>query len=244
MRNDRYRHSVWIDVFGVVFLGAVVVGSAAYLLSELGQGALRSSVASRSVSPAAGPGSMTARHGRAGTGTSAYTPPRSTPSRSGLASTRSSRRAPLPEAPFSASWREQATPQLSTPSTLFGARSGGESQGGGARPFAGPEPGPTLANGASASRSSNGAGWRAEARRLTNRTQVLSNELAQRSTGRQRGLEASSSREPQRRQQGAESQTAARNVPEPPGVPIDDHLHWLVVAGVLWGIWRIWQGGS
>lgn len=29
----------------------------------------------------------------------------------------------------------------------------------------------------------------------------------------------------------------------PDQVPIGNHLHWLMVAGVLWGAWRLAQGG-
>jgi hypothetical protein len=43
---------------------------------------------------------------------------------------------------------------------------------------------------------------------------------------------------------GRESTTSGRDVPNPPDpVPIGDHLHWLAVAGLLWGAWRIARRG-
>jgi hypothetical protein len=46
--------------------------------------------------------------------------------------------------------------------------------------------------------------------------------------------------------------TAASGPPDDPGrrtnpgspsdVPIDDHVHWLLAAGLLWGVWRLSRG--
>lgn len=38
------------------------------------------------------------------------------------------------------------------------------------------------------------------------------------------------------------TQASDRDVPNPPSVPVDDHLHWLLGAGLLWGVWRFWHG--
>lgn len=87
--------------------------------------------------------------------------------------------------------------------------------------------------------------WTAEAQRLAGRAQALSSQL--------RALEReSAARSSQETAEAAGEGSAAKasassndnpGTPENPTVPIDDHLHWLLVAGVLWGAWRLHRGG-
>jgi hypothetical protein len=158
-------------------------------------------------------------------------------------------------APFSDGWQQEATPDLggSPPDTE------GPGGVGGAAPSAtGPSTGsPSIAEGPSydgdyqrkrygdTPGGGDRASWRAEAREFGGKARALSNQLGQ------VGQESSGSRETKTSSESTGSETAraaksSSSGPEPPDeppqVPIDDHLHWLVVAGVLWGAWRIWRG--
>jgi hypothetical protein len=68
--------------------------------------------------------------------------------------------------------------------------------------------------------------------------QALSGQLRQIGEAQSQGTSAeqtesepSSPDDPSRREPGS-----------PENVPIGDHLHWLAVAGILWGAWRIGRG--
>jgi len=243
-----YRHSVWIDVFGIVALCALLLVPLGMLAAEMMGG-----------SSGAGGGVVASRGGGA-----------TAPPRSGLAPGRSSRPAPrsAPWAaahgarsegpgsavPFSKSWREQATPSLTGPSDR--SRNGGQSFKGGSGAAASKESNERLAFGTdggsrrtsfghrSGSAGDGGAGWQQEANRLAGRARALSSQLG----ALQRESEARGTARSERQPAGESASgrtrvTAKDNPPLPPPVPIDDHLHWLLVAGILWGAWRIGRGG-
>lgn len=244
MRNDPYRHSVWIDVFGIVLFGAVLVGGTGYLLYHaggaaggLGGGGAIASGRERPVPLQ--PGSRMAARRPAPS-------PEPTPlfDEGGVAGPRGSG----VEAPFSKSWQEQATPDLTGPAGASSPPSGGGAPVGGAAP----EPsGPTIASkglsgrggSGTARRESAGAGWRAEARRFSGRARALSNQLGQMARSSEESGEETSRKEASGQASAAGASSDDRNVGDPPSVPIDDHVHWLAVLGILWGMWRIWRGG-
>lgn len=248
MSNTLYRHSVWIDVFGALLFGAVLLGGVGYLLyhaqsstSGLIDGAewerpLPSAVRGQR------PGAPSSRSLRRRVPRSSSNP---------LFSSRLERPSSREAVPFSKSWRSEATPSLTEPSSSGAGGHGGS--GGSASAGSGPVVGSARSSGrenwygggAEASGRTDGGQWRSEARRLAGRAQALSNQLGQMARepgGEQRG-EASS------RGISGESTTSAtapsddRDAPSPPTVPIDDHVHWLAIAGVLWGGWRLWGGG-
>lgn len=171
-----------------------------------------------------------------------------------------------PAVPFSESWREQVTPDLTGPS------GGGSSAptGGGSVGRATIEPsGPTVASRRpSGSRGSGqtrpggrnaGSGWRAEARQFAGRARALSRQVGQMAQDGTGTETASSKKAPSKGETAVRSAAgtgASASGPGSPGdpsrrgdpgdpqsVPIGDHLHWLAVLGVLWGAWRIWLGG-
>jgi len=78
-----------------------------------------------------------------------------------------------------------------------------------------------------------------EAKRLAGKMRALSEQLGQMQGG------ATAASVQGRSDASAPSELEAPNRREtgsPSNVSIGDHLHWLVVAGVLWGAWRIGHG--
>jgi hypothetical protein len=250
MRRDPYRHSVWIDVFGVVLVGAILLGGVGYLLFQAGGAAggvgtdlpRGGGVSSPAQSSRLARPSRPSDGARVGGGTSH--PLLSSRSRSAPSGT---------AAPFSEGWRADATPSLTGPSASSGQGSPGSA--GGAAPnlsgTSGSSSGSAKRFGSGGARHGDadrpaGASWRAEARQLGGQARALSSQLGQMAQRDGRGTtEQSSSQEESGGAETASARTSSQNVPNPPSpsVPIDDHLHWLLVAGVLWGAWRIWRGG-
>ena len=248
MRRDPYhRRSVWIDILGVLLTGAVLLGGAGYVLYHAGDATrgMSGGFSQGSRAPSMMQGSRTARPSRSSGGrgmqSGAVRP---------FLSSRSSSSPSGAAAPFSEEWRTAATPSLTEPSASSGEIS----------PGAGDASARFSVTGNSASRSfgqsgdgrprygaadrSVGSEWRAEARLLGGKARALSSQLGQlnRQSNAQESTTGPSSRTAGSGS-GADARTADRDVPPPPSVPIDDHLHWLLVAGVLWGAWRLWRGG-
>lgn len=254
MSHTPYRHSVWLDVFGLVLVGTVVLGGVGYLLYHTGHAAhqrLHVSVDFRESSGSARP----PQRPRSSQSSSAARALRATPRGSrpltanpppSIAEARGPRAGT--EAPFSEAWRAEvlgpravssAAPR-STP-TEPGAFSESPSLGRLGTGASGSTDETTGDAGLSAS-GPVGAQWRAEAQRLGRRARALSGQLGRMHRKRGPGATAGSESEGG---QNASARRSGGTVPEPPppSVPIDDHLHWLLVAGVLWGAWRMWRGG-
>lgn len=251
--RSPYRRSVWIDIFGIVLFGAVLLGGAGYLLYRAGSGA----------------GGLAGGTSGGGTPTVGSAPQRSVGASRhprGLASPRrgagpllGSRTVPSAsgtQAPFSADWREGATPDVTVPSA---ASSGGDARGGGIR-SASPEPSvtssrPSGAHGRGDLRASEtgGSSWRGEARQLAGRAQALSSQLRQmdRSSSEPGGT-ISSQKHASTSAAGTGASASGPGSPgdpsrrsgpgDPSSVPIDDHVYWLAIAGLLFGVWRL-RGG-
>lgn len=167
-----------------------------------------------------------------------------------------SRRAPQPsgvEAPFSKDWRERATPDLTSRSPSFGRSFQGGGEGvspdrsgevvASRRPSLGVEGRHAWGGRASAGSGSIGSGWRKEARQFSGRAQALSSQLRSMSRSSSEISRSETSAPEKAKRSGrssAEARTDDRDVPPPPSVPIDDHVRWLAVAGLLWGVWRLW----
>lgn len=254
MRNDPYRRrSIWIEVVGILLSGGVLLGGAGYLLYHVESAA--PDVAVQSFGPGApfmepGPRPTRRGGGAAARGGFEATPDGGNP----LLSDRSGPAPTGTDAPFSKGWRGQATPTLTGPSSDEGAsHGGGVASGGGTSAGGAASSGPAVASsprvggrqGSKSVRSGGvggGADWHGKAQKLAGRARALSGQLGQ--------LEREASRSDGKKETSAgslgEASTASasesddhRDVPNPPDVPIDDHLHWLVVAGLLWGIWRL-----
>lgn len=260
MRNGPYRRSVWVDVFGVFLFGAFLLGGAGYVLYHAG-GTAASSVASTPTAESyhQGRSAAAARGHQTRPGTEGMFSSRLSSEPSPLLGDRS---APTGAAtPFSEDWQKRATPSLNGPSPGGGAPPSGGGPHGEANLNGGTSPGPAIAS----SRSSESLGkspggrsvqaetadrnggeaWRGEARELAGRARALSGQLRQleqETSGGKRKKTSSGNKAPGEAST-ASATTNDRDVPNPPSVPIDDHLHWLVVAGLLWGAWRIWRGG-
>ncbi|GEM_PF-7021889 len=242
MHRRPYRHSPWLDVIGLLLVGGVVLGGVAFLVYHAGGAAspkARMSFDTRQTSPRAP--SRTAQ--RSPTAHPPHPPrSRSEPPRSS-GSFLSDRRGAQPSgttAPFSEAWRAEATPSLSAPSGSPDRPSSTHPDASSPTPD---QSGPEL--GSQAGSMPTGANWQAEARRLGHQARALSSQLGQLDDEREQSNQTASSEAPS----GPERPPAARRSdqdvpsPPPPSVPIDDHLHWLLVLGVLWGAWRVWQGG-
>ena len=240
----RSRHSVWSEVRAVVLLGALFLGGAGYLLLHADTAATGLAVEAaqerraRASAPKSRLGRSGPRLGRRSMQNGTSRPLLGNRSATGPSGT---------AAPFSKSWRREATPSLSGPSDASGGSRGG-TVGGSAESRS---DGPAIASSRSygSGRSSyesapRSADWRAEAQRLGSRARALSGVLGQmdRESASQGGAAPAQSSTADAGT-GGQATTADRTVPDPPDpVPIDDHLHWLVVAGLLWGAWRIGRG--
>jgi hypothetical protein len=254
MSHTPYRHSVWIDVFGLVLVGTVVLGGVGYLLYHTGHVAhqrLHVAVDSRESSGSVRPPARTRRP----QASSAARAPRATPRGSrpltanpppSIVEARGSRAGT--ETPFSEAWRAEVLGPRAALSDAPrsapagpGAFSESPSLGRLGTGASGSTDGPTGDAGPSAS-GPVGAQWRAEAQRLGRTARALSGQLGRMDRKRGPGATAGSESEGGR---NASARRSGGTVPEPPppSVPIDDHLHWLLVAGVLWGAWRMWRGG-
>lgn len=239
--HDPYRHSVWIDVFGILLLGALLLGGAGYLLVHAGRmvpGGERSGGGDESLSAVTRP-SPAPSPGRAfnlETRGEPLADRQGDPARGGI------------EAPFSASWRQEATPDLSGPAPPSSGGPRGDRVGGDPLDLAGPSTGRQVveeqrtrsAQNKNVERSTR-APWLAEAQRLGRQTRALSRELGQ--MDREENSTASKNESAAQGSSGGTAKTSGPGLPDNPDpVPIDDHLHWLVVAGILWGSWRIGRG--
>lgn len=262
------RHSVWIDVFGVVALLALLLAPLAYLATEMTGG-----------SGGGGGGALVGRSGGSSPGARQSVRAqhqRSARPRSSLFGV-SNGSEESARVPFSEPWRAQATPTLTAPESearggrvLAGGSGGSEAGAGASASESSPthrfsssgeargnlsagrsgglvDGGPALAGrmpsdgGGSAARGRPaGRDWQEEARSAARTGRKLVGEIEQMSrastsggtTAKQSPSDPGSPDDPDRRNPGS-----------PSNVPIGDHLHWLAVAGILWGTWRIGRGG-
>lgn len=240
-----YRHSVWIDVFGVVVLLILFLVPLGILAVDMRGSSWAGGhvVASRGGSAKARSPARSVRSARRAHRSARASSPSAAPIEQ--------RPGPFGSAvPFSKSWREQATPDLSGGQGSANAVGGAGTISRGAFSRGSIEDGPRLASRGTtfgsgrgtSGEASGGAAWRHEANRLAGRARALSNRLGaleRDPEGRSSGSGPNSSG-----RQTAESASASTNdnPPLPDPVPIDDHLHWLLVAGLLWGVWRLMRG--
>ena len=258
MRRGPYRHSVWIDVFGIVLVVAVLLGGAGYLLYHTGGAANGPSGNFSRGSGSASPiqGHRSARPSRTfGGGTArgeAVNPLLSSRSNSAPSGARTSGAASGGGAPFSKSWRSNATPSLTGPSASSGNASPGRAGTASSRAdgFSSASPRTSGRFGGRGAQSgganaSSRSGWRAEAQRLGGQARALSSQFGQLDRASEREKQASANDPESGEARTASASRSGQNVPDPPppDAPIGDHLHWLLVAGVLWGAWRLWRGG-
>jgi len=237
---------VWIDVFVVFLFGAVLLGGAGYLLYHPGQG-----VTGFAVETMGARGPSSAMQGRtpgpAPRRSRTVGPPRHTP---GPLLSRGTTPTPSEvKAPFSNSWREEATPDLTGPSGSGGGGQGGSREGPptSSNPsIASSRPLGSQAQGRAREREADGAvsNWPSQSRRVAERARALSTELGrmgQASSGHD-GRNASSRQNSSTSASTSAASSNDRDVPSPPSVPINNHVYWLAVGGVLWGTWRLWGG--
>lgn len=240
---------VWYEMAGVVGLLVVLLAPLGFLASEMMEGGRGGGVSAGGAvepSPMAG--------GRSGLSAwKARRPSRPSRPLASLGGRESGGRSPAASStPFSASWRTEATPNLlEGKSRLAQGRRSLSSGGVGekARPSVSSRTETDRSRGFGSGQSSSGPGaeWRGGAQRLAGRAQALSRQLGQLQRGSDGASANDAATETQRASKSAEtSRSQADNPPLPgdePTVPIDDHLHWLLAAGVLWGAWRLWRGG-
>ena len=287
--HQRPSYLVWIEIAGIVGLGALLLGLPAVLALEMmsGGGSGGGAIAGGGGGPSAPP--ATARRTRP-----APTPiPGLSPGPSSGGGAFSGRASPTP---FSDGWQAQAAPDLAgsggpaspvgggtvgdggaSNGDLPGGRAVGPSgpvgggvvggRGFGASPSGGPSPsvrvgggpsgggtsenGPALAArrptagtgglGAAARSGRRSGGDRAareEAEQLAGTMQALSGQLRQMGGAQSQGASA----EQIDSDPGSPDDPDRRDPGSPSDIPIGDHLHWLVVAGVLWGAWQIGRG--
>ena len=254
--RSPYRHSVWIDVFGVVLVGAVLLGGVVLLsgtgslhfgsslsgLSEAvpGHGAGGSAIANGSLARGPAP---TASRGPT-IGASRVSPGLSNPLSGGGGG------ASAP-APFSDGWREQAVPDLTGPSVgapaapVGGSKVAGQEQGESSGPVLASRRSSRGSGASAAGRGSGGAaGRRAEAEQFADQATALAGQLRQMSEPSGSEEAAPSAEEAQTSSSvGSRAKASDPDNPDDPNqVPIGDHLPWLAVVGVLWGAWRIGRG--
>ena len=248
--RSPHRHSVWIDVFGLVLVGAVLLGGVVLLigtgsshfgLSEATPGRSAGGSAIANGASARGP-APTASRGPT-IGASRVPPGLSNPLSSGGGG------ASAP-APFSDGWREQAVPDLMGPSVgapaaPVGGKGAGQKQGKSSGPVLASRRSSRGSGASAAGRGSGGAaGRRAEAERFADQATALAGQLRQMSEPSGSKEEAASSaEEAQTSSVGSRAKASDPGTPDDPNqVPIGDHLPWLAVVGVLWGAWRIGRG--
>ena len=249
--RSPHRHSVWIDVFGVVLVGAVLLGGVVLLigtgsshfgLSEAAPGHSAGGSAIANGASARGP-VPTARRGPT-IGASRVPPGLSNPLSGGGGG------ASAP-APFSDGWREQAVPDLTGPSVgapaapVAGSKVAGQEQGESSGPVLASRRSSRGSGASAAGRGSGGAaGRRAEAERFADQATALAGQLRQMSEPSGSEEEAAPSAEKaQTSSVGSRAKASGPGTPDDPNqVPIGDHLPWLAVVGVLWGAWRIGRG--
>lgn len=249
MCNGPYRHSVWIDVFGVLFFGSMLLGGAGYVLSHVHtEGAASRLSVQRSQDAVGTFGTYERRAFRSSRRST--TPSRDRTGRRYLLNSRSGSPPSNRTVPFSESWRHDATPNLTEPHTSsrkkFIGGVGSWSEDG---PVSSPRSSSRFGNATSqkgeftSSTSSAGSDWQAAAHRLAGRTRALNNQIRQLEKGSgSHGENPPESNRATKSASSADVRTSDRDVPDPPNVPIDDQLHWLLIGGVLWGTWRIWRG--
>lgn len=161
------------------------------------------------------------------------------PTGSGLRS-RTGRAPPSAAAPFSKSWREQATPDLSGPSPSSEGGQGGAPSSDLLGPAIASSPSSVGfgSEGVQTKRGNGGSGWKAEARRLAGRARALSSELGRR--GREssdaEGAPSSSREVPEAASASANSDPGTP--PDPNQVPIGG-LEWLAAAGAAYALHRL-----
>jgi hypothetical protein len=249
--RSPHRHSVWIDVFGVVLVGAVLLGGVVLLigtgsshfgLSEATPGHSAGGSAIANGASARGP-APTASRGPT-IGASRVPPGLSNPLSGGGGG------ASAP-APFSDGWREQAVPDLTGPSVgapaapVGGSKVAGQEQGESSGPVLASRRSSRGSGASAAGRGSGGAaGRRAEAERFADQATALAGQLRQMSEPSGSEEEAApSAEEAQTSSVGSRAKASGPGTPDDPNqVPIGDHLPWLAVVGVLWGAWRIGRG--
>ncbi|MFB6272446.1 MAG: hypothetical protein ABEL51_06085 [Salinibacter sp.] len=263
----RRRHLVWLEVFGIVVLLALLLAPLAYLATEMTGGGGGSGIVAGNAPGGPTPAATQGRLRSSGSPTPV----------AGLSSPGFSSGGRLGEgasAPFSKGWREQATPDLtgaSEPAAQGGVRAGGlgtaggvgagavasgetfsrgASSGAGAREtgltgrFGG---GPALAgrmplggHGSAAGKRTSNRDWQAEAQETVQKGRKLAGQIERMTGASTSGGTAAkqSASDP-----GSPDNPDRRNPDSPSDVPIGDHLHWLAMVGILWGAWRIGRGG-
>ena len=237
MRTGPRKHSVWLDVFGVLLLGTVLMGGVGYLFYHAGgaaTGPAGNALQQRTpTAPSTGTRSALPRQLRppiAGRSPSAPSPalgPQSGSSRESAA-------------PFSKSWRQQATPDLTGPTPESGGRA---DAGDGTIASSGPAIASSRpsgrTNGVGGDSDRDASSWQSEARLLANQSRALSRQLeqmAQDDRSEKRSERASSPEESNTSTAGA--QTNDRDVPPPPEVPVGG-AEWLAAAGAAYALNRL-----
>lgn len=260
---ERPEHLVWIEIAGILGLLAVLLGPLAFLATEMMGGGGRGGGVVGNVSggppPAAAQGGLqtpavpTPVPGLSPGGARAEVPStpfskswreQATPSLTGP--DRSDGGAGLAgsggggdlQTTFGPSGRSGGTPDAGRASgdrrasgATFGRGGPDLALRGGARPSGG-------GRAARAARDEQNGSARSEARQLAGRMRALSGQLRQMDSSPQ----ASSSAQQSTSDPGSPDDPDRRNPGSPSDVPIGDHLHWLAVAGILWGAWRIGRG--
>lgn len=241
---ERPEYLVWIEIAGILGLLALLLAPLLFLAMEMmGGGRGGGGVVAGGNSPAGPPPSAVRRGLRARSG------PTPVP---GLSPGNGTYTAPSEaHTPFSADWRTEATPNLL--GSYDASRSGGTGPTGRAGSPGGASSGevstfksraktPSGTPGSGTSRPS----WVAEARRLGRQAQALSGQLRAMESGGQnaegRTAEGPSAAQNKQAQASTAQNGSNPGTPDNPTVPIDDHVHWLLAAGVLWGAWRIARG--
>lgn len=241
------QRSIWGDVARVVFMLAILLAPLAYLgLDMMGGSGGRSS--GGVVASGHGPSDSFEGAPSFSQWARSHRGSFSSMTNRGLGGTSPTSNA---SAPFSASWRSRVASELSgMQSASHGAGAGGGVSVGGPsewEPKGASATGRVSSSARSRASANAGADWRGAARRLASNARALSHQLGQ------MGQEANASRSAQissgktaktsAASATAEKATTNRSAPDPPNpVPIDDHLHWLLAAALLWGVWRL-RGG-
>ncbi len=255
--HRRPSYLVWIEIAGILSVLLLLLGPLAFLATEMMDGGGRGGGIS------AGGSSGSASPPRAASRSRA--PWVQGPRDSGrplIGDRREPSGGSGASVPFSGEWRQQARPDLSGGAKASSGPSGtpglqgrslqGTGDGGSyASPFSGSgsrqaQPSASLGSGGGrhSARGGEQFGWAAEAQHLAGRARALSSQL--RALDRESATRSSrETADASGEGETAEAATASSDnpgTPETPTVPIDDHLHWLVIAGVLWGVWRLHRG--